>query len=305
MNKKDVNPRISRWALFLQNYDYEIVHRPGKRMAHVDALSRCHSILVLEGNTFERTLSICQDRDPKILKIREKLEKSEIKHYELRDGLVYRKNNDKKLLFFVPQSMETNVIRTCHDDIGHVGVDKTVNNIAKLYWFPEMRRKVKEHIANCLRCIEFSPMSGKAEGFLHSIPKEKLPFMTIHVDHFGPLEKTAKNYRHILVIVDAFTKFVRLYSCKSTTTDESIRCLHDYFRAYSKPKRLTSDRGTCFTSDTFREFKKNENIQHILIAVNTPRANGQVERFNRTIAPMLAKLSETPSKWDRVLSDTL
>jgi len=103
MNKKDINPRISRWALLLQNYDYEIVHRPGKRMTHVDALSRCHSVLVLEGSTFERTLSICQDRDPEILKIREELEKGEVRYYELRDGLVYRKDNNKKLLFFVPR----------------------------------------------------------------------------------------------------------------------------------------------------------------------------------------------------------
>jgi len=272
-------------------------------MTHVDALSRCHSILILEGNTFERTLSICQDRDPEILKIREELKKGEVRYYELRDGLVYRKDNNKKLLFFVPRSMETNVIRTCHDDIGHVGVDKTVSNISKVYWFPKMQEKVKEHIANCLRCIEFSPTSGKTEGFLHSVPKEKLPFVTIHVDHLGPLEKTERNYRHVLVVIDAFTKFIRAYPCKSTTTDESIRHLRDYFRAYSKPKRLISDRGTCFTSDTFKEFLKDENIQHILVAVNTPRANGQVERFNRTIASMLAKLSETPSKWDRVLSD--
>lgn len=39
----------------------------------------------------------------------------------------------------------------------------------------------------------------------------------------------------------------------------------------------------------------------MLIAVSTPRANGQVERFNKIITPMLAKLSEAPCKWDRVL----
>lgn len=61
LNKKDVNPRISRWALFLQNYEFEIVHRSGKRMSHVDALSSCCSVLVLEGSTLERTLSVQQD----------------------------------------------------------------------------------------------------------------------------------------------------------------------------------------------------------------------------------------------------
>lgn len=36
-------------------------------MTHVDTLSRCHGVLVLEDNTFERTLSICQDRDKEII----------------------------------------------------------------------------------------------------------------------------------------------------------------------------------------------------------------------------------------------
>jgi len=152
-----------------------------------------------------------------------------------------------------------------------------------------------------LRCIEFSSPSDRAEGFLHSIPKEKVPFATIHIDHFGSFEKTGKEYRHLLIVVDAFTKFIRIYSCKSTTTDELIKYLRDYFRAYSKPKRLISDRGTNFTSETFKEFLKDENIEHVIIAEDTPRANGQVERFNRVLTPMLAKLSETPTKWDQVL----
>lgn len=124
---------------------------------------------------------------------------------------------------------ESNVIRTCHDDIGHVGVDKVVGNITNVYWFPNMRTKVKEYIKNCLRCIEFLPSSGKVEGFLHSIPKGKLPFVTIHVDHLGLLEKTKKGYRHVLVVIDAFTKFIRTYPCKSTTSEESIKHLREYF----------------------------------------------------------------------------
>ena len=58
-----------------------------------------------------------------------------------------------------------------------------------------------------------------------------------------------------------------------------------------------------------------KSINHILIAVGTPRSNGQVERFNRDLqncklpqtrsrrdlTPMLAKLCETPERWDRVL----
>lgn len=102
-------------------------------------------------------------------------------------------------------------------------------------------------------------------------------------------------------MIDGFTKFIKLYPCKTTKTEEVIRHLKDYFRAYSKPRRLISDRGTCFTSQLFAELMAEESIRHILIAVGTPRANGQIERFNRVLTPILAKLCDTPEKWDRAL----
>ncbi|GFY73251.1 transposon Ty3-I Gag-Pol polyprotein [Trichonephila inaurata madagascariensis] len=40
MHKKDLTTRIARWALQLEEFDYEIEHRAGSRMKHVDALSR-------------------------------------------------------------------------------------------------------------------------------------------------------------------------------------------------------------------------------------------------------------------------
>lgn len=196
LSRQTINLRIARWAMFLQQFDYEIVHRLG--MAHVDALSRCHNILVLESNTFERVLSIKQDQDPNICEIREKLEKSEDRLYELRDGLVYWKINKCKLLFYVPESMENNIIRASHDDLGHVGVKKTISNTTQVYWFPNMQEKVQNYVKNCLKCIEFSPVSGKAEGYLHNIAKGNLPFHTYHIDHYGPLEKTGKGYKYVL-----------------------------------------------------------------------------------------------------------
>lgn len=111
--------------------------------------------------------------------------------------MVYRKVKGNKLLFYVPECLENNVIRTCHDDIGHVGIKKVIENILRVYWFPKLFEKIKKYIANCLKCIEFSPVSGKPEGYLYPIPKEKLPFHTIHIDHLGPLEKVERGFKHI------------------------------------------------------------------------------------------------------------
>jgi len=41
---------------------------------------------------------------------------------------------------------------------------------------------------------------------------------------------------------------------------------------------MISDRGTTFTSDKFKTFADDESVQHVLVAVGTPRANGQIER---------------------------
>lgn len=64
-------------------------------MRHVDALSRCLNILILEENTLEQTLALRQNDDPQILKKKEILERRELPFYELRNGLVYRKEKNR------------------------------------------------------------------------------------------------------------------------------------------------------------------------------------------------------------------
>ncbi|KAJ8976490.1 hypothetical protein NQ317_008465 [Molorchus minor] len=55
--------------------------------------------------------------------------------------------------------------------------------------------------------------------------------------------------------------------------------------------RVITDRGTAFTSHSFRTFCLENGIKHILNAVATPRANGQCERYNRTILASLSALN--------------
>lgn len=302
LSKKDVVPRIMRWVLYLENFDYTLEHRPGKRMMHVDALSRAHNIFMIEDNTFEQVLGIKQTSDFKIRELKKDLLKRELALYELRNGLVYRKENGK-LLFFAPEEMVSNIIRTSHEGMGHLGTDKIYEYVKQTYWFPNMKEKIRLCIQNCLKCIMFNPKYGAKEGLLHNIDKGNKPFDTIHADHLGPLEKTKHYHRHILVVIDSFTKYVKLFPCKSTGSSETITHLKDYFRMYSKPNRLISDRGSCFTSCEFKRFLEESDIKHHLIATGVPRANGQVEVVNRIITPMIAKLCENINQWDKVLSD--
>ncbi|CAH2101266.1 unnamed protein product [Euphydryas editha] len=71
------------------------------------------------------------------------------------------------------------------------------------------------------------------------------------------------------------------------------------------PSRLITDKGTSFTSKTFRDFINLHGIKHITNAVATPRANGQVERFNRTILDALftAAHGDNERCWDDHVPD--
>lgn len=40
LKKKDINARVARWALKLEEYEYDSEHRKGEKMPHSDALSR-------------------------------------------------------------------------------------------------------------------------------------------------------------------------------------------------------------------------------------------------------------------------
>ncbi|CAK9827606.1 Pro-Pol polyprotein [Anthophora retusa] len=212
--------------------------------------------------------------------------------------------NDRAL-FFVPAVLENSILQKYHNEMGHVGLEKTATNIMNTYWFPNIREKVKNHIKGCLKCIAFSPNSGRLEGMLHEVPKDDKPFMTIHIDHLGPMSKNQSvRKRHILLVVDGFTKYLKLYATKSTGAAEVIKCLNHYFATYSRPLRIVSDRGSCFTAHEFGNFLKERNVRHIKIATAAPQANGQAERMNRTIIPMIAKLAdERNAHWYDVLED--
>lgn len=170
----------------MQNFDV-LEHRAGSRMLHVDALSR--QILVIEDNSFDKNLSLCQGDDPSILKIRTELERSENKFFEMRNGLVYRKYKEK-ILFYVLTALEFNAIHKYHNEMSHVGSEKTVQNILNNYWFPEIRSKVDKHIKSCLKYIAFTPSSGKPEGTLHNISKGIVSFTTLHIDHLSPASRS-------------------------------------------------------------------------------------------------------------------
>jgi len=60
----------------------------------------------------------------------------------------------------------------------------------------------------------FAPKTGKTEEFLNIIPRDNVLFTMLHIDYIEPKDKQNFVKRHILVVFDAFAKFVKLYAAK-------------------------------------------------------------------------------------------
>jgi len=101
-------------------------------------------------------------------------------------------------------------------------------------------------------------------------------------------------------VIDLFSKFTWLYASRSTT--EVLDKLKKQANIFGNPRRIISDRGTSFTSNDFEQYCKEERIEHVLITTGVQRANGQVERVNRTLIPLLTKMSAShPGEWHKHL----
>ncbi|GFY65757.1 transposon Tf2-11 polyprotein [Trichonephila inaurata madagascariensis] len=193
--------------------------------------------------------------------------------------------------------MQHHFIKNAHDK-GHFSVKRTLEHIKNNYFIPQLQSKIEKYISNRVTCILKSKKSGKQEGFLHPLVKDDIPLNTYHIDYLGPLATSHKNYKFILAVIDSFTKFFWLYPIKTTSTSEVIKKLDIQKTTFGNPRFLITDRGTTFTSDEFHTYCSEQNISLHHITTGLPRANGQVERINRTIISVLFKMPEDdPTKW--------
>lgn len=108
VNKINLNPRIARWTLALQNYRFKVIHCSAERMAHVDALSR--QIAYIDSMSIERELELKQLCDARIKSIVDELKFKDSDKFELTNGLIYRKGPDRPR-FVVPEAIIENIMR--------------------------------------------------------------------------------------------------------------------------------------------------------------------------------------------------
>ena len=93
----------------------------------------------------------------------------------------------------------------------------------------------------------------------------------------------------IVVIVDQFTKMIRLKATTTNISSEDIAKIYrdEIWKLHRIPRKILSDQAPQFMSRFIEEFIKALGITRQLSTVYHPQMNGQMEQINQVIGMFL------------------
>ena len=118
-----------------------------------------------------------------------------------------------------------------------------------------------------------------------------IPWGRVAVDMLGPLPRTARRSRYVLVVADYFTKWTEAFPMENgeaiTVAEILVR---EIVCRYGAPRILHSDQGRNFEAEVMQHLCQLLGMQKTRTTPFHPQADGMVERFNRTLEAMLASV---------------
>ena len=317
--------RLSRYALLLQNYDYNIVYRNTKEHANADVMSRFPKkvIHVDEPNECEEAFSLTMEdalidakevaretsKDIILSKIAmyivdgwpEKIDKD---HKEMK-AMYDRKNQlttEKRCITWgnrviIPHKLRAEVLKMLH--LTHVGMTG-MKSLARSYvWWPGIDQDIEILVKACASCQKHGKKLPKVID--HPWVKSTRPWQRVHVDFAGEFQN---NYW--LLMYDTYSKWPEVIKMShNTTAPATIKAMRRVFSRTGVPWVLVSDNGPQFISEEFKNFLKKNQIRHVLCPSYSPRSNGSCERFVQSFKSAMKKMYEKSKDLDLNLANFL
>src|SRR2546429_3396256 len=253
----------------------------------------------MNNKEYERILECLQG------KIEDKKLQKQSDKFEIKNGKLYKKKKDEKILRVLREDEIESILYMVHNHKtgGHFGVEATYNKIAERYYWKGMYNDTKEYVKYCDKCQRRGQKGGKS--YLNPIRVGK-PFERIGIDFVGPLERIRKGNKYILVVTDYLTKWPEAKPMKDATAENVVKFIYEgIICRHGCSKIIMSDRGTHFRNKLVDVLCRKFEIKHKLSSPYHPQTNGLVERFNRTLCEALAKVSEKENQWDEHIEQVL
>jgi hypothetical protein len=103
----------------------------------------------------------------------------------------------------------------------------------------------------------------------------------------GPFRTAPSGYRHILVAVDKFTKWIEVHPVATITSKQAAKFMEEITHWFGVPNRIVTDLGKAFTRSNFWDFFQDSLIDVYYSSVAHSRCNGQVERANSIVLQVI------------------
>nr|XP_037268801.1 uncharacterized protein K02A2.6-like [Rhipicephalus microplus] len=181
----------------------------------------------------------------------------------------------------VPSSLTAQFIADAHE--AHSGITRTKARLCELFWWPRMDKQTESAVKNCHICLEADKSAKTSPAPLQPIDWPERPWQKLGLDIVGPLEHAPHNSQFAITLVDYHSKWPEIYFCSEVATSTVKDFLTSVFAREGYPEEIVCDNGPQFTSREFVTFLQNRAIKLSHSSVYYPQANGQVERFNRTL----------------------
>ncbi|GBN61380.1 Transposon Tf2-6 polyprotein [Araneus ventricosus] len=324
--KKIASPTdiVSRWLLYLSEFQFTCEHIPGKENTLADFFSRfpvnrteisntpqdeqelilpvvethCYTINAISDTSLEISTSTWlkeQADDTQTNEIIQLLKNPSLKDSNNIRGfyidptthiLMFKSHRKSQAeLIVVPKSLQHKALDICH--ISLTGLDKTYQIVSNRYYWKGVYIDTKNFVLSCEQCIKnksFTPKHAPPQS--NRIPTR--PGDYISVDIKGPLP----NSGYVLTVLDHFSKHIVLYSLKNITAEAASKHILNYISIHGRPSQILSDRGLQFTSEVFSLINKTLGIKLSHTSPFHPQTNGQTERLNPAIESSILTLQE-------------
>ena len=168
--------------------------------------------------------------------------------------LLTESNTGLRSLIVVPRKQLASIINDyhCGPEEGHFAFEKTIEKLKSRFYWPGMKRDIELYCSKCQRCAARKAPSSTAKAKLMSMGAG-FPFERIAMDIVGPLPKTERGNRYLLVFVDYYTRWPEAYAIVHRDAHSiASKLVTENFARYGAPYSIHSDQGANFESNLIR-----------------------------------------------------